>query len=259
MADSVIPGGGKKGGTRYPNIALKQAVGYAKKLVAKTHTGPQPDTIILKGVFDSTSSAGKVRASALKQYGLLQGNVDAYDATDAARAINSAPSDELAPLLRKALFEPPVFKAIFDTFQNDTVTRAKIRQQALQLKVHPDLADKCVDLFVQSAVFAGVATENGDNILISSVSSFAPTKKEETQSGDEGDDGLENPAGVGSSEQDADGADSVPDAEVRNAQPHNPPTGARAQINVTLSLDSTMDPEKLERYMKILRQYGAIQ
>ena len=54
MAESkrVLPtGGGSKGGTRFPRIPLKKAHEYAKKLVSKTHTGPQSSDVILPGVF----------------------------------------------------------------------------------------------------------------------------------------------------------------------------------------------------------------
>jgi len=30
------------------------------------------------------------------------------------------------------------------------------------------------------------------------------------------------------------------------------------QINISMELNSTMDPEKLKKYLKLLRQYGAI-
>jgi len=52
-------------------------------------------------------------------------------------------------------------------------SRAKIRQQALQLKVHPDSGSKCVDLFIESAIYAGLASEKDDEIQISSSTSFS--------------------------------------------------------------------------------------
>ena len=78
------PKGGRKGGVLFPKIGLKQALEYAKKVVSKTHTGPQPEKTILPGVFGSAGPTGKVRASALKQYGLLEGAVDGYQATKLA-------------------------------------------------------------------------------------------------------------------------------------------------------------------------------
>jgi len=38
----VMPKGGRKGGTQFPRLDLKQAIEFNKKLVSKTHTAPQP-------------------------------------------------------------------------------------------------------------------------------------------------------------------------------------------------------------------------
>jgi hypothetical protein len=80
-----MPRGGRKGGTQFPQVSLAKAADYAKKLVSKTHTGPQPAAIILKGVFDAKGGKGQVRAGALKQYGLLAGSSDAYTASQLAK------------------------------------------------------------------------------------------------------------------------------------------------------------------------------
>lgn len=69
------PKGGRKGGTRFPQLGLVKALEYCGKLVSKTHTGPQPESIILPGVFNTSGTVGQVRASALKQYGLLEGTL----------------------------------------------------------------------------------------------------------------------------------------------------------------------------------------
>src|ERR1035441_1549792 len=94
------PKGGRKGGTLFPKINLKQSLDYWKKAVSKTHTGPQPEGTILQGVFGNAGPAGRVRASALKQYGLLEGTVEAYKSTKLARDIDAAPDEDRPPLLR---------------------------------------------------------------------------------------------------------------------------------------------------------------
>ena len=83
-------GGGSKGGTRFPHTALKQALEYASNLVRKTHTAPQPESTILTGVFGNAGPEGQVRASALKQFGLLEGNRTAYQATELAKKIDAS-------------------------------------------------------------------------------------------------------------------------------------------------------------------------
>jgi hypothetical protein len=244
-----MPKGGRKGGAQFPQTSLKQAVEFAKKLVAKTHNEPQPENIILKGVFNSAGPTGKVRASALKQYDLMQGETSAYNATELARSINSAPPEELGPLVRKAFLHPKVFKALFDTFQNDTVSRAKIRQQALQLNVHPDSGDKCVDLFVESGVYAGLASEKDGEVQISGSASLSKTDEDGVTGAEESD---KPGAQKESSGQDVKG-DKNNEIIVRKS-----PKTAGGQMNISITLDSTMDPEKLEKYLKLLRDYGAI-
>ena len=89
-----MPKGGRKGGTRFPQINLADAERYCNKLVSKTHNGPQPDNVILPGVFDSAKVRGKIRASGMKQYGLMQGEAAAYEATSLAKKLAAAPPDE---------------------------------------------------------------------------------------------------------------------------------------------------------------------
>jgi hypothetical protein len=70
--NAKMPKGGRKGGTIFPRLNLKQALEYSKKLVSKTAVAPQPGATILAGVFNNAGPEGKVRLSALKQFGLLE-------------------------------------------------------------------------------------------------------------------------------------------------------------------------------------------
>jgi hypothetical protein len=234
------PKGGRKGGTVFPRINLKQAHEYANKLVAKTHTGAQPEKIILPGVFNSSGPEGRVRASALKQYSLLEGEPTAYQASELAKDLQAAPPEELYPLLQRACLAPARFKALFDTFHNDTVNAAKIRQQAIKLKVHPESADECVRIFVDSLVYAKLAEVAQDDIVIGQ----APTTAVEPTEG-------EKPVFI----EDTPPADEEHKTDTELPAMLRKPTPA-AQVNI--SVDSSMDPEKLERLLKLLKQYGAI-
>lgn len=246
------PKGGRKGGTVFPKIDLKQAHDYAKKLVSKTHSGPQPDTIILTGVFNNAGAEGKVRASALKQFSLLEGEPTAYQATQLARDIVSAPSEELSPLLQKACLAPKLFKTLFDTFQNDTVTTAKIRQQAINFKVHPDTADECVKIFVGSLQYAGLAKVNQDDIIVSKFTQVAThdllSKDSATDTSTETETIKTNKSNSQEGESDKFGFDP---ASI-NRRPITP------SFQVSISIDPSMDPDKLEKLLKLLKQYGAI-
>src|ERR1700746_1504749 len=160
-AAKKAPKGGRKGGTLFPKINLKQALDYSKKLVGKTHTGPQPEQTILPGVFGNAGPGGKVRASALKQFGILEGETEAYQATQLAKDIDGAPPDDRPLLLQQAFRSSKLFNQIFETFHGDTVSKAKIEQRARGLDVHPESAGECAQLFIDSALTASLGTVNG--------------------------------------------------------------------------------------------------
>src|SRR3954454_13026670 len=86
---NLVPGK-KKGGTKFPRIPLEQALKFSTKLVSKTAVSSQSEATILAGVFGNAGSMGKVRASALKQYGLMGGTAAAYKATKLAKDIDAA-------------------------------------------------------------------------------------------------------------------------------------------------------------------------
>lgn len=259
MSDEIkrqMPKGGRKGGRQFPQINLKDAIEYAKRLVSKTHTGPQPEAIILKGVFDASGGMGGVRASAMKQYGLMDGKSDGYKASELAKKIVNAPAEEQPPLLRRALLKPAVFSTLYETFKGDKATSAKVRQQAASHEVHPDNLDKCVNLFLESAEFAGVGQRDADGITLS----VTPVDESANASVNNGTDDNPN--------------ESLPDDSASSAEslkqppalkpPADPgvsaerPASGRAVIQVNIDLDSSLDTDKLEKQLALLRKYGAI-
>jgi len=257
---SKMPKGGAKGGTRFPLVALPKALEYCTRLVSKTHAGPLPENIILTGVFDSATSAGKVRASALKQYGLLEGKSSGYSATELAKSIGAAPSNEKAPLIAKAFLAAKVFKTLFDTFHGDEVSTAKIRQKVLGEKVHPDVADKCVGNFIDGAIACALGSASTDGIKLKSLKEV----------GEKDAEGAETPETVDAVDaKDGDGEESDGKVKEEKAASTTPkvrtekPSGfsgkrASAPFSIDLKLDASMDPEKLEKLMQVLSKYGAV-
>lgn len=240
------PSGGAKGGKRYPKLDLKKAVEYAKRLVSKTHTGPQPKKVILPGVFDSNTWLGGQRLSGTKQYGLIEGDSKAYSASDLAKQINSATSEEVKDYLKKACLSPTIFKSLFDTFHNETVSKAKLKQQALTLEVHPDLGDECIDIFVSSMIFSGLAIEaEGDKVQIAEANSVIELEEEPIETDvDTADDGSLQKE----SSQQANLSQTI----------HSTKKQGASNVNVNIDIDPSMDPEKLEKLLKLLKGYGAI-
>ena len=195
----------------------------------------------------------------------MTGLSSAYDATDLARDIQSAPHEELPPLLAKACLSPKIFKTLYDTFQNDVVSRAKIRQQALQLKVHPETGDKCVNIFVESLLYAGLGTERNGEIEILGASQIAKAKSVSSSGNGPGTVIEGETAGEGESA--GEPLETLPsdqEPETKSERNQGQPLAVgtvqvtpKAQFQVALNLD-TMDPEKLEKHMKILKRYGVI-
>ena len=258
-----MPKGGRKGGTIFPRIGLKQALDYSKKLVSKTAIAPQPEATILAGVFDNAGPEGQVRASALKQFGLMDGTAAAYRATQLARDIDGAADDaERLPFIRRAMLSSKVFRELFETYHGDQATKAKIRGRTQQLGVHPDLGDKCADLFMASAETAGLATREADGIrLVAATDASAPSSL-----------GGEGPVLVEAEGQlENDGTPEVreetqhPEAPTPTAGPAVAAAGApaprprtAADVSVNLTVDSSLDGDKLAKQLALLRSYGLI-
>lgn len=264
-----MPKGGRKGGSVFPRVTLNDAIGYARKLVSKTHTAPQPQDVILSGVVGAKGGTGSVRMSALKQYGFLKGDMKAnFSADDLAKKIAAAPPEELAPLYRQAVLKPTVFKKLFDTYHGDIVSKAKLKQRAADLKVHPDETATCVDLYVSGMTTAGLATVEGDLVKhltssdVAAGSKASAVAEAEPETTDEESIGVELFEAEGSGGENASVAsNSATDAD-KGAKTHAlngvDQTGPRAVFNVNVTLDSSLDIEKLQKQLELLKRFGAI-
>jgi hypothetical protein len=256
--------GRKLGGKMFPRIGLDQALVYSKKLVSKTAVSAQPEATILAGVFGNAGSDGKVRLSALKQFGLIEGNSKAYSASQLAKDIEIAADDaERQPLLRQAFLSATVFQELYNTYQDDQASKAKIKGRAQQLGVHPELTEGCADLFISSSITAKLASVEGDGIrLLPSThvnrAALASLDQDETDA-----------TGV-KVEENQTSAASIPDPKVvptaptPKNKPEDPDTAAvprprtAADVSINLTVDSSLDGDKLEKHLALLRRYGLI-
>ena len=255
-----MPHGRKKGGTMFPRIPLPKAIEYAKRLVGKTHTGPQPATIILKGVFDSGAVAGQIRASALKQFGLLKGDSKGYEATDLAKTIASAPPDEIVASLRVACLKATIFKTLYDTFQGDKVNTAKIRQQALNHGVHIDSGDECVRIFVESLLGAELAKQDQDlvDIISNTRSKEKITRDEQFAVNGENDPHSSDAHDMSPADDAKEDLESDTGTDGKRGKPATKSGGSKIPVHLNLDVDSHTDSNELEKKLKLLRQYGVL-
>lgn len=258
----VMPKGGRKGGAVFPRVALKDAVDYAKKLVSKSHTAPITRDVLFSGVLGAKGGIGDTKASAVKQYGLLIGDQKSgYSAGELAKKIFAAPPDELPPLLRQAALSPAIFKGIFDTFHGDAVTRAKLKQRAADLKVHPDQAEACADLYVKSMELAGLVTVDGEKVIHVASSSLTskPVSSEQQQEFEEEEDANgSDPEVLEDEDDEGDGEPETENGKTPEKSGRRRSAIPKAVININVSLDSTTDSEKLAKQLALLRKYGAL-
>lgn len=264
--EKKMPKGGRKGGTIFPRVALKQALDYSKKLVSKTAVAPQPEATILAGVFNNAGPEGQIRASALKQFGLMEGTPAAYKATQLAHDIDTAAEEtERQPLVRRAMLSSKVYRELFDTYQGDQASKAKIRGRAQQLGVHPDLSEKCAELFMASAQASGLATADGDGIrLVAATDGAVPSALDGSVLDPvepEISEPPENAVQIGGTT-DAESSQVITPApkgdDGANVKPPAPRPRTAADVTVNLTVDSSLDGEKLGKQLALLRSYGLI-
>jgi hypothetical protein len=254
----AMPKGGRTGGAIFPRMNLETAVGHAKRLVSKTHLGPQAKDIVYSGVLDAKGPTGDIKLSALKQFGFSIGNTEGgFGASEPAKKMASAPPEELAAHLRAAVLRPKIFKSLFDTYHGNVVTRAKLKQRTADLNVHPDQTEACVDIYLQSAQFAGLIVPEGEGFRHLSDSQanaiVEPAIVVEPKDQEKGD-----------IDKDPDGSAKKHEPTTKNSEGGNDNSAdnagnrPRAIFNVNVNLDSSLDTEKLQKQLELLKRFGAI-
>jgi hypothetical protein len=255
----VPPKGGRRGGTLFPKINLQKALEYSKKLVAKTHVARQPADEILPGVFGNSGPEGQVRASALKQFGLMEGDAKGYTSSKLARDIDAALPEERSALLHRAVKTSKAFDKIFDTFHGDTVSKAQIAKRGKELGVHPASADECAQIFIDSAITSGLGAASGENLVLINAGAVV-TPASATSVADHPE------AGQGEEHADEEEREEALPEEAHQQQATRVSTPSRTQtdgmpnadVRVSLTVDSSSDPDKLERQLKLLKQFGLL-
>lgn len=267
-----MPKGGRKGGTIFPRITLRDALSCAKKLVAKTHVSPQPQDVIYAGVVGAKGPTGNIKISALKRYGLMEGdNKNLFVASALAKKIVAAPPEELEALYRQAALEPSVFKAIFNTYHGDTVSKAKLAQRASDLKVHPEQTETCVDIYVSALSLANLVSVEGDKVthVSDTDANLANPEENDEQSDEQSEDSIEDEealidrSGRGhvlgeGSEGDATGNGELCNKSSGRSGSTVDTFGPKAVFHVNVTLDSSLDIDKLQKQLEILKKYGAV-
>jgi hypothetical protein len=199
----------------------------------------------------------------------LKGDTKSHFSADGlAKKIAAAPPEELVLLYRQAMLKPSIFKKLFDTFHGDTVSKAKLKQRAADLKVHPDETAKCVELYVSGMTTAGLVTVEGDQVKHVASSDVAAASvsntlaETEPETGDKASGGEESTdaedgggEGTGVPPKGSNDGEKVTKTQVLKGTSQS---GPRAVFNVNVTLDSSLDIEKLQKQLELLKRFGAI-
>lgn len=247
---------GRKGGTPFPRYSLSHMNAFLKALISKTHTATINMDQLSAGVFGigAKSDIGKIKASAMKQFGLLEGDYTKFKAPELATKIEMSEGVEKITLLQQAFFNVKVFKNAFDTFKNSTIDKGKISQYAVStLKIHPDMKDEFVKVLVESVEISGLGKSNGNAVTFEQPTIKTETKPE-SKSEDESPDNNNGENDQSNDDTKNNGAPSEEASSMNSSRQ----TGKLSNINVNIDVDPSMDPEKLEKLLKLLKNYGAI-
>ena len=167
---------GRKGGTTFPRYGLKHLLPLLKSLVSKTHTNSINIEQLSAGVFGvgAKGASGKVKSSALKQFGLLGGDNTKFKATELCSKITMAEGEEQKLLLQNAFSKVSIFVNTLNTFQNSKTDKSKIGQYAVStLKVHPDMKDDFINVLLESAEISGLCAIEGSFVTFKSLNTAA--------------------------------------------------------------------------------------
>ena len=251
-----LKGSGKKGGAVFPRYDLEAAIVAAKRLVSKSHINPVAQDVYYSGVLQVSGGRAHMKSSALKQFGFLVGNTkDGFSASPRAKQIaNLEEGPERAAALRHAAVAPRVFRGLFDAFHGDTVTKGRLKQRAADLNVHPDMLDSCVKVYLDSLSFAGLVTVSGEQVThAQNIDVASSTKETEELEGEAVQDEQQSTETEVAAEEQQD----EQQGEQTQQKTRISRTG-RALIQVNITLDSSLDTEKLAKQLELLKKFGAL-
>jgi hypothetical protein len=256
-----MQGSGKKGGTIFPRFDLEDAVVAAKRLVSKAHTSAVPKDIYFSGVLQLSGPRAEMKSSALKQFGFLMGSTkDGFSASPIAKQVaNLDEGPERASALRQAALTPKVFKGIFDAFHGDTVTKGRLKQRAAELNVHPDMLETCIKIYIDSLSLAELVSVEGDQVAHVPQPTLSNASLADSPAEPEGsaNDEEQKTGDVATGDAAELKAQSVTDA-AKGKQSRMSSSTARGLVNVSINLDSSLDTDKLERQLELLKRFGVI-
>jgi hypothetical protein len=240
----------RMGGKTFPKYDLAEIVQHADKLVGKAaHSKLNADAVAAALGMARVSSQAQIKIAAAKQYGLIEGTYEKFDVTDLCQRLAEATSDdEKRPCLQECFLKVPTFREVWDAYCGTTKSRDAISSMAVSKGVADGHRQKFMEMFVAGVTTAGLAED--DNGSVSFIMSSAVTPQPGGP-GEEADQDEDEDVDV-DVDVDVERGSALVDSTKATAHPE-----AQGSA-VSIAIDSSLDPEKLERHLAALRKYGLI-
>ena len=167
MSDDPAPISGRKRerSNRYPGRPLPESVELARFVEEHGLDGLGGAEIASALGYSSVkTNTFSSRLSAARQFGLLALTGDGYSLTPLARSIlHPVDSAELPSLLRRALWEAPLYAELATRYGGKIVPEASILANLLyhQFRIIAAAKDTAAEVFLESARFAGALDDRG--------------------------------------------------------------------------------------------------
>lgn len=187
----------RKRGAGFPVVSLGDAAKVLRE--AGKYSFEHPTSAFAKYMGHSTTNSGafRQRIAAFRDWKLITGRGDTVTFTDVARTIALPPDEEAERnALQSAFMNCEVFAALHESVAKGQPIRADgLGNQAVhKLRISPSAVDRFTTSFIQSAVTAGLATEDDDQIVLLDSGSTSRSSEEPEPEGvhppDAADDGV---------------------------------------------------------------------
>jgi hypothetical protein len=226
---------GRTGGKTYPRYSLEDLDEHVGLIASKTSRKPHDNVSFCMGIFNlKYNPTCQMKISALKQFGLIEKKEGNLAATELCVRIAARPDDDRAPFYREAFKNVTVFKQALETFSGRTATTSQIATYATDsIGIHLDNKDDFAAKLIESAKKAGLCKEDKEGYFFEPVTladdeASPDTTKEEKEQG------------------------------LKPSSPKKPTVDTSRTVTVEVKIDSTLDPETLEKYLEKMKKFGLI-
>ncbi|HEY3397181.1 MAG TPA: hypothetical protein VGM19_05910 [Armatimonadota bacterium] len=229
---------GRTPGANFPRRTLEEALGYVEGVLNAAGNGTLDEKRLATAVFKlkGVSTLSQVKLAALRQYGLLTGKNAALRPSKLCRELALAEGDKRLLLLQDAFLSCAPFKKLYMNYVKSTPTITNMAIYAsTELHINPGKKQEFMDVFVAGLSLAGLGRSDGEQVEV--LEAAGPAQPDEIA--------------VESEDEDVISGDGEAPATLKT-------TPGRSGPVIEIKIDPTLDPDKLEKQLAVLRRFGLV-